>query len=850
MSLRRFLLGTALSRLRGSPSYSLVSVFLLGIAGSLVAFAGGWLYVAGLRAPPYRGPDELYFVQVSDRFTATLGYGDEVQASARLVERLFLDQSLLGPMLVGERRVVELAPSADTAEMLRQGVGLMAVSDNFWNVLGVVPRYGVAARADGGEVVVSHAMARTLFGSPQRALGQLLEWDRTAARVVGVMGEDFVAPLHLGPQRKAGGRVDVYLPVQWGHPDPGKIEAAEPRAAEMAVVVRRSGRVEDLRAGLAARMREFDEEFGQPGLRVSVRPLVTHMRGAEARVAIWLMLAAALLAATTLSGVVLLSSGRFAGRLGDLLILQSIGVQSADESMFERYEAGALVVFAVAVGLSFLASGLLLFGRTELVEGNLPPGFPGAAVTVFLVYSLIVGGLLAWVAFWNSRKAAVCSGAVRNARGATKGSLRGAWLRLLQLGQTVLALVLVTWVLGLLGGAFQAFEAASQARFADIVQWRLYYAPGAAPQDIAEHVENLRRRLLGLPEVDRVAVGLVSALDLQNEEERVGYRGPYAVASEIVSGGAGNFIARSKRTAPRGNPAQVSYQLSLAMVEPAYLSMLGYRLAEGRTFSADEENVALLTPESAQAIFGRLERLSGELVPGAARTGPGDIWHNWLQIVGVVEAGRVTSTTAVKVGFAQVPVAFLPYRRPPALPADRSRSVYVLIRHRPGSPVSAAQLDGVAGAGDGLLVRTQTQRLLQEARKRLLGHLVASLGTVFLGIGVLVSAALGTLGIVGMLLAARRAEVGVRLAIGGDESRIARWLAKRELSLPALAVLGWWGFVLLADAVSGLAGISLPFTLSNSLLAGAAILAALLAGFLLALRGLFADSPMEALRSE
>lgn len=849
MSLRRFLLGTALGRLRGSPSYSLVSVFLLGIAGSLVAFAGGWLYVAGLKAPPYRSPDELYFVQVSDRFTATLGYGDEVQASTRVAERLFLDRTLLGPMLIGERRTVDLAPSAGASEEPRESVGLMAVSDDFWNVLGAAPEYGAAARADSGEVVIGHAISQALFISPQRALGQVLQWDRNVARIVGVMGEDFVAPLHIGSQRKVGGRVDVYLPVHWGRSDPGKDTASESRAAEMAVVIRHAGRPEDLRAVLATRMHELDEEFGQPGLTVSVRPLVAHMRGEEARVAIWLMLAAALLATTALSGVALLSSGRFAGRAGDLLVLRSIGVRSGDEWMFERYEAGALIVIAVVAGLSLLASGLLLFGLADVVRGNMPAGLPVAAVGVFFLYALIAGGMMGWVAVWNSRKAAAISGAVRNARGAAKGALRGVWLRLLQLGQTVLALVLATWVLGLLGDAFHAFDAANQARFADIVQWRLYYAPGAAPRDIAEHVGDIRRRLLSLPGVDQVAVGLVPALDLQSVE-LVGYRGPYAVASEIVSGGAGNFIARSKKTPPSGAPAEVSYQLSLAMVEPAYLSMLGYRLAEGRAFSSEEENAVLLTPESVQAIFGERDRVSGELVPGAARTGPEDIWHNWLRIAGVVEAGRVTSATAAKFQIAQVPVAFLPYRQPPALPADRSRSVYVLIHHRPGSRVSTAQLDGVLGTDDGLLARTQMQVLSQEARKRLIGHLVASLGTVLLGIGVLVSAALGTLGIVSMLLAARRAEVGVRLAIGGDEPRIARWLARRELTLPCFAVLGWWGFVSLADAISGLAGISLPFTPSNGLTAGVAVLAALLAGFLLALRGLFADSPMDALRSE
>lgn len=849
MSLRRFLLGTALSRLCGSPSYSLVSVFLLGIAGSLVAFAGGWLYVAGLRAPPYRGPDELYFVQVSDRFTATLGYGDELQASTRVVERLFLDRALLGPMLIGERRTVDLAPSAGASEKPQESVGLMAVSDDFWNVLGAAPGYGVAARADSGEVVIGHALSRALFGSPQRALGHVLQWDRNVARIVGVMGEDFVAPLHIASQRKAGGRVDVYLPVPWGRSDPGKDTASESRAAEMAVVIRHAGRPDDLRAVLATRMHELDDEFGRPGLTVSVKPLVAHMRGGEARVAIWLMLAAALLATTALSGVALLSSGRFASRAEDLLVLRTIGVRSGDEWMFERYEAWALIVIAVVAGLSLLAAGLLLFGLADVVRGNMPRGLPAAALGVFFVYALIAGGMMRWVAVWNSRKAAAISGAVRNARGAAKGALRGVWLRLLQLGQTVLALVLATWVLGLLGDAFQAFDAASQARFADIVQWRLYYAPGAAPQDIAEHVGNISRRLLSLPGVDRVAVGLVPALDLQGVE-LVGYRGPYATASEIVSGGAGNFIARSKRPAPRGTPAQVSYQLSLAIVEPAYLSMLGYRLAEGRMFSADEENVALLTPESAQAIFGRLERVSGELVPGAARTGPEDIWHNWLRIAGVVEAGRLTSVTATKFRIAQVPVAFLPYRQPPALPAHRSRSVYVLIHHRPGGRVSAAQLDGVLGADDGLLVRTQTQVLSREARRRLIGHLVASLGTVLLRIGVLASAALGTLGIVGMLLAARRAEVGVRLAVGGDESRIARWLARRELTSPCFAVLAWWGLMALGEAVSALAGVSLPFTLWNGLIAGVSVLAALAAGFLLALRGLFAHSPMEALRSE
>lgn len=315
--------------------------------------------------------------------------------------------------------------------------------------------------------------------------------------------------------------------------------------------------------------------------------------------------------------------------------------------------------------------------------------------------------------------------------------------------------------------------------------------PGAAPQDIAEHVEKIRRRLLRLPEVEGVAVGLVPALDLRGVES-AGYRGPYAVASEVIAGNADSFITRGTVTAPKANPVQVSYQLWLAVVEPAYLSLLGYRMIEGRVFAAGEEDVVVLTPESARAIFGRSDRVSTELVPGSARVGRDDLWHNWLRVVGVVAAGRVGSATVASDPFTQMPVAFLPYRQPPALPVERSRSLYLLVRHRPGSPLPAARLDGILGADDSLLVRTEAKELLLEARERLMGHLIASLGTLLLGAAVLASAALGTLGIVGMLLAARGAEVGVRLAVGGEESRIAWWLARRELSSPLFLVLAWW----------------------------------------------------------
>lgn len=54
----------------------------------------------------------------------------------------------------------------------------------------------------------------------------------------------------------------------------------------------------------------------------------------------------------------------------------------------------------------------------------------------------------------------------------------------------------------------------------------------------------------------------------------------------------------------------------------------------------------------------------------------------------------------------------------------------------------------------------------------------------------------------------------------------------------------------LADALAKQIGVSQPFTPLSSLVAGSAVLVALSSGFLMALRGLFRRSPMDALRSE
>jgi len=223
-----------------------------------------------------------------------------------------------------------------------------------------------------------------------------------------------------------------------------------------------------------------------------------------------------------------------------------------------------------------------------------------------------------------------------------------------------------------------------------------------------------------------------------------------------------------------------------------YFEMLGVPILAGRTFLPQEQfpsagaeaDVAVLDQALAQRLFGD-DRAVGQVLqfPFRARRG------REFRVVGVV--GNVRSNELVGPAAAAV---YLPF----GATGGPNRSAFLLIDgDDPSSAVAAAI--AVGAAIDPLLPVVPYDRApslaeavaAQLSERVLLGRLFAALAAV-----ALLLAAIGVYGTAGRTVATRRREIGVRMALGADATRVLRMVFRSSAAALLVGVLAGSGLAL------------------------------------------------------
>jgi predicted permease len=200
-------------------------------------------------------------------------------------------------------------------------------------------------------------------------------------------------------------------------------------------------------------------------------------------------------------------------------------------------------------------------------------------------------------------------------------------------------------------------------------------------------------------------------------------------------------------------------------VGPGYFDALGIQFVAGRDFDARDTltspNVAIVTESFARTYLGgrnpigqsfQLENAIGEARP-------------FYEIVGVI---KDTKYTDLREPFA--PLAHLAYTQ--ALPPPFLQVVARIDTAPAAFTAAATRAIGEVNPSISLQyqsVRTQlAQSLLQE-------RLMATLSSVFAGLAVLI-ATVGLYGVMSYMVARRRVEIGVRMALGADAGAVVRMI--------------------------------------------------------------------------
>ncbi len=707
--------------------------------------------------------------------------------------------------------------SGDDAERVR----VQMADGHLFDLLGVRPRVGrffgpEEDRVTGGSrvAVLGHGFWKRRFGADPAVIGRELRVGRERYTVVGVAPAGFTGPT-IGP-------VDLWLPLRtmqsaemgdgwttarrwyWfsavARLRPGMTVAAAEAAATAA---HRAGRVAEVAAG------RYDENAR--AVLGSLIPGRGPNPGSEIVVSRWLVgvsVVMLLIACANVANLLLLRAVR---RRRESAVRIALGVSRGHLFVQLLVESLVLALTAGLVALAASRWGSMLVYRTLLTDLDPGDALRSPRVYLFATAAAITSALAAGLV--PSLQAARPDVA-RDLRDGERSSPATGRLRsALLLAQVALSVVLLT-------GAGLFLRSLSAVHRLDlgfepegVLVARLESDDGSFTDETSVAVTLAMERLRGAPGVASVAVASLAPLE--------------GLWGLTLLRRAGDTVQ-----APRGPYYYVA--------SPDYFRTMGMNVSRGRGFTPADvgpsaPRVTILTEDLAARAFGSEDPLGQCLLV----EGSGE--DTCTRVVGVLE-----NHSAAELVDDESPIFYLPPGHPAAqapqtLLVRASSDPIALIE-----PVRRTLLASVPGARFAS-VTPLTDLIASRSGSWRLG---ATMFTLF-GALALAVASLGLYAVVGFDVAQRRAELGVRAALGAPRGRLL-WSALRHTL--------WWTSAgvavgLGASVTLARAGRDLLFRVdpADPLAVGAAGLGLLLVAAIAALRpGVAAarTSPTEILRAE
>jgi len=787
-----------------------VLTLALGIGANTAIFSA--VDAVLLRPLPYHNPDEL--VMVWEKRPAE-GVLDNVVAAADFVDWEKMN-TVFASMAAVSGLTADLTEGGDPVR-----VPTAAVSPAFFEVLRVQPALGRSFMPEEGVVgrhrvmVLGHELWRDRFGSEGNIVGRTIGLSGIPHEVVGVLPETFRFPdPSIEMWAPSDGAIQVWVPVPFeGLPRPLS------RASHEYLVYARMKPGIDLAAARAdmdrvgARLAEaYPETNRTHGAWVS--PLADEVRE-PVRSGLWLLLGAVgfvlLIACVNVANLLL---ARAASRRREFAVRAAVGAsrsriagQMITESMLLGALGGAggllLAYWGIRVARQVAGANMPILGLDAIGLDLRVLAFTGA---VSLLTALLFGTLPAWTLAGQDVNEAL-GGSSRTAVGVRR-RLRVA----LVVSEIALAALL------LVGAG---------------LTWRSLHALLHAEPGVS--VKGVLTSYITLPNSRyRGDEKLLSAFD-QIEQRFAAIPGVRIVGATTLLPIGGGDSRRGVGIEGREPDPDTPTRAHPRSVTPGYFSAIGAHLKAGRAFTAADRADALLVVIVNETMarrywpnespVGRRIRLSG---PTA----------EWREVVGVIRDVRHWGLDR-----PVNPEMYFPLQQMPS-------SALTFVVSTDGDPAALApavreQLRAVDPALPLSDVRTMEQVVTESVTARAAAMRVLAI----FGVMALALAAAGIYGVMTQIVALRRGEIGVRMALGARPADVMR-LILREGALQAVIGLALGlaaGALLMRGFRTMLYGVSPadPVTLTA---VGALLLAtALLACFVPARRAMRVD-PVATLR--
>jgi putative ABC transport system permease protein len=703
-----------------------IGTVAIGIALSTAVFSVGKSMLVD--ALPYRDADRATMVWVTN---PRQGYDRDVTSYPRLLAWREYSQLIDAFAGYAYRRAV-LTGIGDPEQLL-----VVRATPEFFDVVQTEPvagRWFAATEEEAAVVVLGYGLWQRKFGGNASAVGQVLRLDSVPHTIIGVLPPSFQFPAR---------DLDAWVPLQ---------PSAEERSSG-AFWLQTVGRLkpgvslaqaQQEMTAIAARLgaeRPGDRELGVAlvGLRDEIarpfRPALMMLTAAVVGVQ--------LIACVNVAGML---TARGAARRREVAIRTALG---ASRGRVVRQLLTEAVILFVAGGILGVALGSMLL---RLVVTVAPPtlswlrdvSLDGAMLAVALGMAALTGVLFGVLPSWKAAGADVVEVVASGVKGAGRGGLSQGFRRALIVSQIAIATIVAS-------AASLSLTSLVHAQRVD-----LGFEPG--------HVLTARVELPRTKYPDAPARQQFFDRLLERVRAVPGVTGAAAGSTVVGRSSSSSFTIE-------GRPQTIQQPLTFDSITPDFFRVLQVPLLRGRFFSdrdrADGQLVAIINETTAKTHWPNEDPLGKRFTFGGDR---------WMTVVGIVADTRKASVDR-------------PARTESYQPFTQdSRSMTVLIRTA-GEPAAIApalravvrELDPdqplarVAPLEDSIDIQTAARRF----NTWLLGAFGAAAITL---------TAIGLYSLLAYLVALRRHEMAVRLAIGGTPRHVLGLIVRHVSWLVGLGV--------------------------------------------------------------
>lgn len=744
------------ARTRGvTVAIVLTLALAIGAASATFAVVDGVL----LQPLPYPRADELVVVMHSR---------DQPVAPANFLDWQ-REASALAPMGAAEY----WTPSASGTALPEKLFGLRMTADVL-PLVGVAPAiggfFGVGAYA-GRDIVIGDSLWHRLFAADPAVVGRQIQLDGHAYRIVGVMPPGFqFAPFWAT-------RAELWAPLDLSE------RRTHRRSNSLRVFARLApgANLDRARREIGAITGRLESEYPGSNRDVTVTPLKDMVVG-DVRDALVLLFAAVclvlLIACANVSHMLL---ARSATRDKEVAIRAALG---AGRARLVRQMLTESLLLASAGGTAGLCSAV---GAVEIVRrlaaSSVPRvqaiGIDARVVAFTAAIALGTSSLIGLLPALRSARTDLSSTLRAAERGSTVSRRSRRMRAALVVSEVALAVTLLV-AAGLLIRSFAAIRRVDPGFEPDRLISMVVSVAGtaeAAPDRRFAFYQQVRDAISAIPGVQRV--GAINHVPLVGDIWGMSY------------------IVEGRAPAPAGEAPTATYRVVL----PGYFETIGQRLLAGRDLTdadrAGAAPVVIVNESLAQAAWPGRDPLGRRIKVMSG----GDV--EWRTVVGV-------AAHAVRSSWREAPAAevYLPLlQSTPHRVAEAPHLAYLsYVIRTSGDPTAVAPLIRPAVRDLAPAVPVSEVAIMadvvNEATRA--DRFVVTLLAVFAAIA-LVLAAVGIYGVMSFVVAVRRQEIGIRLALGAAP-RALRWtIVRNGLIVAGLgASIGIVGAVLARGTLAGL----------------------------------------------